>query len=184
TGFMSGSKRMSWLYIIGERRLREKAGTSWGSSPVASVVWAETKLPPVFGAWAKAGRPRLSAPRARPPARSGSRRAMRLVWSWSGWVVVIVQSPVAGLPAIGVEDVAQAVADQVEREHGDHDGDPGEHGDPRRRLEIRPSLIQHVAPRGRGRLSREAEVGKRGLDQDRLGQGHGALDHERRDHVG
>ncbi len=28
TGVMSGSKRTSWLYIIGERALRENAGTS------------------------------------------------------------------------------------------------------------------------------------------------------------
>src|SRR2546425_7875852 len=43
TGFISASKRTSWLYIIGERRLRENAGTSCGSRPVASVVCAETK---------------------------------------------------------------------------------------------------------------------------------------------
>src|SRR5256886_12415397 len=50
TGFISASKRTSWLYIIGERRLRENAGTSCGSRPVASVVCAETKVPPGFGA--------------------------------------------------------------------------------------------------------------------------------------
>ena len=51
TGVMSGSKRTSWLYISGERALRENAGTSWGSSPVASVVRAETNVPPAFGVW-------------------------------------------------------------------------------------------------------------------------------------
>ena len=73
-GFMSGSKRTSWLYIMGERRLREKAGTSCGSSPVASVVWAEIKVPPGLGACADAGRGRARAPRPRPPALSSSRR--------------------------------------------------------------------------------------------------------------
>ena len=41
------------MYIIGERALRENAGTSWGSSPVASVVRAETNVPPAFGVCAK-----------------------------------------------------------------------------------------------------------------------------------
>src|SRR5439155_6726199 len=54
TGVMSGSKRTSWLYIIGDRALRENAGTSCGSSPVASVVRAEMSVPPGFGVWARA----------------------------------------------------------------------------------------------------------------------------------
>src|SRR2546428_13197968 len=41
-GFISASKRTSWLYIIRERRLREDAGTRCGASAVASVGCAET----------------------------------------------------------------------------------------------------------------------------------------------
>src|SRR5262249_45413626 len=46
---MSGSKRTSWLYMRGDRRLRESAGTSCGSRPVASGVWAGVKPPPGLG---------------------------------------------------------------------------------------------------------------------------------------
>jgi len=53
-GVMFSSRRTSWLYIRGERRLRESAGTSCGSSPVASVAWAETSVPPGFGVCAAA----------------------------------------------------------------------------------------------------------------------------------
>ena len=53
----------------GERRLRENAGTSWGSSPVASLVWAEMKVPPGLGVWARAGRAEgeRAERRGRPP---------------------------------------------------------------------------------------------------------------------
>ena len=74
TGVMFSSKRTSWLYVSGERRLRENAGTSWGSSPVASLFWAEMTVPPAFGAWADAARPRASVPRTAPPALRTSRR--------------------------------------------------------------------------------------------------------------
>src|SRR5947207_9081061 len=187
TGFMSASNRTSWLYVIGERRLRENAGTSCGSSPVASLFWAETNTPPDFGDWASAGRARLHAPAARLPVLSSSRRVKRWKARRPG-SVVMVMSPVAGrsgivrLLRIRIQDVAEAVAHQVERQHCDHDRDAGEHGDPRRRLEIGAALVQHVAPRRRGRLGGETEVGERRLDEDRLGQGHRALDDERRHH--
>ncbi len=86
--------------------------------------------------------------------------------------------------AAGVEDVAQAVAQQVEGEDGDHDRDAGEDRDPRRGFEIGAAFVEHVAPGRGGRLGREAQVAERGLDEDRLRQGHRALDHERREHVG
>src|SRR5262245_1544245 len=183
-GFMSASKRTSWLYIMGERRLREKAGTSCGSSPVASLFCAETSVPPLLGVCAKAGRPRPRAPTARPPARRRSRRLRREAGRGSGSVRMVVSPVAAGLCGIGVEDVAKAVAHQVEREHGDHDRDAREHRDPRGGLEMRAPLVEHVAPRRDGRLGRQAEVAQRGFDEDGLGQGDGALHHEGRDHVG
>src|SRR5436853_1429032 len=134
TGVMSGSNRTSWLYIIGERALRENAGTSCGSSPVASVVWAETKVPPALGACAYAGLPSGSAARAAPPVVSRARR-LSPVGSEPRWRVVIVVPPVARSLDVRIEDVAQAVADQIEREHARHDRDARKHGDPRRRLE-------------------------------------------------
>src|SRR5439155_22890634 len=122
TGFISASKRTSWLYIIGERRLRENAGTSCGSRPVASLVCAGPNVPPSFGVCACAGAPTESAARAAPPVR---RRSLRLTG------VVIAVPPMARPLDVRIEDVAQAVADQVEREHAHHDRDAGKHGDPR-----------------------------------------------------
>src|SRR2546425_1216999 len=182
-GVISASKRTSWLYIMGERRLRENAGTSCGSRPVASVVCAETKVPPGFGACACAGRPTESAARAAPLA---FRRSLRV----HGVVIAVAPSvscgsfAVRGSLDVGVEDIAQAVADQVEREHAQHDRDAREDGDPRRGLEVRPPLVQHVPPRGRRRLGREAQIAQRGLDQDRLREGDRPLDHKRGHHVG
>src|SRR5712691_1907049 len=181
TGFISASKRTSWLYIIGERRLRENAGTSCGSSPVASVVCAETKVPPGFGACACAAvLPTESAARAAPLVL---RRSRRVTW------VVIGVPPVARSQSsrsldVRVEDVAQTVADQVECEHAQHDRDAREHGDPRGGLEIGSPFVQHVPPRGRRRLGREAKVAQRRLDQDRLRERDRPLDHEGRDYVG
>src|SRR6266849_8136157 len=143
TGFISASKRTSWLYIIGERRLLEKAGTSCGSSPVASVVCAETKVPPGFGACACAAvLPTESAARAAPLVL---RRSRRVTW------VVIGVPPVARSQSsrsldVRVEDVAQTVTDQVECEHAQHDRDAREHGDPRGGLEIGSPFVQHVPP--------------------------------------
>src|SRR5439155_12985711 len=175
TGFISASKRTSWLYSMGERRLRENAGTSCGSRPVASVVCAETNVPPSFGVCACAGAPTESAARAAPPVR---RRSLRLTG------VVIAVPPMARSLDVRIEDVAQAVADQVEREHAHHDRDAREHGDPRSGLEIRSPFVQHVSPRGRRRLGREAEVAQRRLDQDRLRKRDRPLDHEGGHHVG
>src|SRR5215468_3871122 len=155
--FMSGSKRTSWLYMRGERRLRESAGTSCGSRPVASVVWAEMKLPPGLGVCARARRPTDSAPRVRPPIWR-SRRRLRPVSSERPRLVVMSCLREDVLLRVGVEDVAQAVSEQVESQHGDHDGDAGEDGDPGRGFQIGPPLVQHVAPGGRGRLGGEAEV--------------------------
>ena len=174
TGVMSGSKRTSWLYISGERRLRESAGTSWGSSPVASVVWAETKRAAGLGRLARTRGAGASA-RARRAVRTAGLQELA-----AGQGRGVMRRPPH---AVRVENVTQAVADQVERQHGDHDRDAREHRDPRRGLQIRPPLVQHVAPRRRGRLRRQPEVAQRRLDEDRLREGDGALHHERRQHV-
>src|SRR2546422_9798438 len=107
TGVISASKRTSWLYIMGERRLRENAGASCGSRPVASVVCAETKVPPGFGACACAGRPTESAARAAPLA---FRRPLLV----HGVVIAVAPSLALGSLSVrgaldgGVGDIAQA----------------------------------------------------------------------------
>src|SRR5215510_11051844 len=114
TGVMSGSKRTSWLYVSGDRRLRDSAGTSCGSRPVASVVWALISVPPALaGVCAWATRPATpSAPTARPVVVRNWRRFNS-------------RDMAVSLSLAGVEDVAQAVADQVEGEHRHHDREPG-----------------------------------------------------------
>src|SRR6266852_5055199 len=131
TGVMSGSKRTSWLYIIGERALREKAGTSCGSSPVASVVRAETSVPPGIGVW-----PNACVPTARTLACRSWRRVRSFRMSLSPWFELRIR----------VEHVTQSVADQVERQDGDHDRDPGKDRDPWSGLQIRAPFVEHVTP--------------------------------------
>src|SRR5262245_25171369 len=181
---MSASRRTSWLYVMGDRRLRENAGTSCGSSPVASLFCAEMKTPPGLGACAPASRGTANAPAARPPAFKSSRR-LRVAERIALGSMLMVVSPLAGvrLGSAGVQDVAEAVAHQVEREHGDHDRDAREHGDPGRRLQVRPALVQHVAPGRRRRLGGQTQIRQRCLDEDGLGQRDGPLHDERRDHV-
>src|SRR6266849_2336259 len=51
-----------------------------------------------------------------------------------------------------VERIAQPVAEEVDGQHGQHDGEAGEGGEPPRGGDVVPSIREHPAPRGRGRL--------------------------------
>ena len=79
-------------------------------------------------------------------------------------------------PPTRIERVAQTVADEVDREHGEEDGEPGEHGEPPLVFEVADRVGQQVAPARRRRLDAETEERQRGLDEDRL------RDHEGRVH--
>ena len=60
---MFSSKRTSWLYISGERRLRESAGTSCGIEPGGlGGLGARSGVPPASGVCAARARPTASAP--------------------------------------------------------------------------------------------------------------------------
>src|SRR5215813_14971074 len=55
-------------------------------------------------------------------------------------------------PELGVERVAERIAEKIEGEYGQTDGEPREHGHPGRRLgEVHGRAAQHEPPR-RGRL--------------------------------
>src|ERR687888_1693216 len=83
-----------------------------------------------------------------------------------------------------VERLAQAVADQVEPEHGDHDRDPRHDGQERRRLEVVVHVGEHRPPLRRGRVLRaEAEEAEPGDVDDRRGHRERALDDHGRDRV-
>src|SRR5215467_12849904 len=82
-----------------------------------------------------------------------------------------------------IQCVAQPVAEQVEAQHGDEDGQAGERGDPPGRGQELPTLDDHVAPARQRRLSPEPEVAQARLDQDRLAQQEAGLDDHDRQRV-
>ena len=70
---------------------------------------------------------------------------------------------------LGVPGVAQRVAEEVEAQDGQADGQAGKDRQPRRLLhEGAAGAAEHQAPRGRGRLGADAEEAQRGLDEDRV----------------
>src|SRR5215470_2666388 len=73
-------------------------------------------------------------------------------------------------PELGIEHVAQPVADQVDAERGEGQRGAREGGQPPRHVEIVAALREHAAPRGRGRLHPEAEERDGGLGHDELGE--------------
>src|SRR5690606_18377431 len=50
---------------------------------------------------------------------------------------------------LGVEDVAQTVTEEVERQHGHEDGGTREHAHPPGLAEEALRVVEHAAPRGR-----------------------------------
>src|SRR5215510_10731795 len=87
-------------------------------------------------------------------------------------------------PEPRIEDVAQAVAEQVHAEHGQHDAEPREGGDPPRLPEVVTPLAQHAAPLGLWRLATETEKAERRRRKDGRAETEGGRNHERRDNVG
>ena len=66
-----------------------------------------------------------------------------------------------------IEKVAEAVAEEVEGEHGGEDREPGERADPPP-LEVLGAVGDHRAPLGLRRLGAEAEERQAGEQQDRV----------------
>src|SRR5438128_6068259 len=67
-----------------------------------------------------------------------------------------------GAAELRIEEVAQAVAEEVEAKNTRHDRRAGEQREPRRLLQVEPSLGEHVAPRrhlGRNAHAEERERG-------------------------
>jgi len=71
--------------------------------------------------------------------------------------------PAVGLLQAGVEGVAEAVAEEVEAEHGDEDGEAWEERDPGVGLDERHVGFQVPAPARRRRLGAEPEEAERRL---------------------
>src|SRR5207302_1997487 len=106
------------------------------------------------------------------PAGTESRR--------NGSVCAVCSSPVSPAPAprVGrgakppsessayVERLAQAVADEVDGEHGQREKEAGKEDDPERQLHVRLALGHDVAPRRDVGRRPGAEEGQVGLEQD------------------
>ena len=60
--------------------------------------------------------------------------------------VVAANAPAGSAARSGIEDVAQTVADEVEGEHRDQQGDPGGEGEPWRIGEMDGTVADHLAP--------------------------------------
>ena len=94
-----------------------------------------------------------------------------------------IGSFIAGTSAPRVEQVAQAVTEQVEGERGQQDRDPGEGHEPPLGREVGLALRHHQPPLGRRVLGAEAEERQRRGGQDHPADVERDLDDERRDRV-
>ena len=86
--------------------------------------------------------------------------------------------------SFGIEGVAQAVAHEVDGEHGDQDGEAGEGDHPPGAQDELARVGQHGAPFGRRRLGAQAEEAQRRGVEDGVGEAQGGLHDERRQAVG
>src|SRR5438093_3162809 len=82
-----------------------------------------------------------------------------------------------------VEDVAQAITEDVEGPHGEQDREPGKQRQPRLRADEVPTLADHHAPLRRRRLGTEADETEPGRRDDRRAHVETRLDEQRRDRV-
>src|SRR5262249_16134726 len=82
-----------------------------------------------------------------------------------------------------VEHVAEPVAEQIEADHRDHDGEAGKDRDVRSHPEEIARLAQHRPPLRGGRLSPQAEEAQVGGGEDGRGEEERRLHEERREAV-
>src|SRR5215470_11702682 len=83
----------------------------------------------------------------------------------------------------GVEEVSQRVADDVEGEDGEHDGETRERGDPRAAPDVLTPVAQDIAPGGRGRGNAQAEERETRLGADSRRDVEGGYHDERVERV-
>src|SRR5712691_11425651 len=82
-----------------------------------------------------------------------------------------------------IERITQPVANQVEAEDRQEDGEARERAEPRGLLEVAAALGQHDSPRRGRRLRAEAEKRERGFDEDGERDRERRLDQERSEAV-
>src|SRR6267143_1133739 len=115
---------------------------------------------------------------------STARRTPSSVWKWvsrpstvrrAGTLAVRLTWRVTLHLQARIKGIAQPVAEEIDGKHGQHDGEPGEGGEPPGGGEVVPPIRQHPAPGGRGRLDPEPEEGEGRLVDDherQLERGH------------
>src|SRR5215470_9320785 len=101
--------------------------------------------------------------------------------SVSAWLELV---QAASHVEIGIEGVAERVADEVDGHDRDEEGRPREEGEPVARVDVLPSFREHAAPGGNGHGHPEPEEGEPRLGEDGAGDAEGGHHHERRAHVG
>src|SRR5215472_17303629 len=84
---------------------------------------------------------------------------------------------------IGIEGVAERVADEVDGHYRHEEGHPREEGEPVARVDVLPPLREHAAPGGNGHGHPEPKEGEPRLGEDGDGDPEGGHHHERRAHV-
>jgi hypothetical protein len=67
----------------------------------------------------------------------------------------------------GVESIAPGIAQEIEGQHGDHDGERREDEHVRGVEEVAAGIVEHGAPPGDGREDAEAEEAQRASRVDR-----------------
>src|SRR6185295_12328541 len=123
--------------------------------------------------------PRSTVKLTRSTARSGPvavRNSVTRSSTWSsGGTELDLQPRVEGVP--------QPVPEEVHREHGQHDREAGEGGEPPRGRDVVAAVREHPAPRRGGRLDAEAEEGQGGLVDDHERQLEGGHHDDRGERV-
>src|SRR5207302_4950066 len=125
--------------------------------------------------------------RAGPPTPSVQCSAR---WTFSSGVILLenIASP-PGVPSHaalhpGIELIAQPVADQVDPEDQEEDGESRKKREPPAGCDVVAPLVQHGAPARRRRRDAQPEEAQRGLGDDRARHREGRDDGDGREHVG
>ena len=92
--------------------------------------------------------------------------------------MLIVCANADGHAGARIELVTQAVADEVEGQDGQHDGDGRKDDHVGRVKEMRARVIQHHAPAGHGRRHTQAEKAECGFRQNGSSHADGGLHHD------
>jgi hypothetical protein len=104
-----------------------------------------------------------------------------------GWGLGVHRSGEAGQrlrAKARVEQIAQAIAQQVQAQHGQRNRHAGPHGQQRGLEHEGLGVAEHAAPRGLRRLCAQAQVRQRRLGQDGNGKLHRGLHDQHRGDVG